>query len=179
MQAGLEGLGGSRLHVTVNDRGFVHDVRGEISPGADARVQSALDSAARALEDAMIPLPAEALGAGAKFRVERARTINGVALAETLLVELVGAPGGHAELKVVVTQRARPQSVEVPGGASMALGEYSARGKGQWTLSPGAAPGTVGRTRLRVSSAGKLATGSRTTTMATTSRLQIRVNSVE
>lgn len=106
------GLKGSAI---VDTRGFNRDARMEMPAGMDPQMKQMMDGTMKGMEQMSSPLPAEAVGKGAKWELYQTIEQNGMKVNQVTLFELVEIDGDQGTLAVKVTQKADRQKVSAPG----------------------------------------------------------------
>jgi len=134
MDADLKKVRGS---ATMNTRGATHGSSMDISNVSDPRLTQMLGSLATSLDSVTIPLPEEAVGAGARWESRQTIHSNGFQVYQKTLWELVAVEGKSVKLKTTVEQMAPPQpmnSPAMPAGADVSLSKFTGGGGGTVTL---------------------------------------------
>ncbi|HXU80354.1 MAG TPA: hypothetical protein VN914_03085 [Polyangia bacterium] len=132
-----EGLGkivGMAMEADVTARGFARNVKVTMPPGTPPDMMSMADSMRQATQQATAPLPAEAVGTGARWKVVAQVDTGGFVLQQTSLMTLEQREEGRIVLAAAVEQTANPQPLKTPGlppGASASLDSYSGSGQGK------------------------------------------------
>ncbi|MCB9507457.1 MAG: hypothetical protein H6700_00215 [Myxococcales bacterium] len=136
MQQALAGMGTITGQMTMDDRGNVSASSVDLS-GVDPAMRQQLESTVKSVEQALVPLPVEPVGPGARWAATVAVSANGVALEQTATYTVVAIEGRTARLRVDISQRADAQALAVPGmpeGASAELLSYSGSGSSEVSL---------------------------------------------
>jgi hypothetical protein len=133
----FEGLTGE---VRLTARGVVREARfaplREVGPEADR----ALADLQRALSRSAAPLPAEAVGPGARWEVASDVEVGGLGLSQLVRTELVGfepardGGGERVRLAVEIEQRAGRQALDVPGRPSGSVWLIELEGRSSGTV---------------------------------------------
>jgi hypothetical protein len=134
MDADLKKVRGS---ATMNTHGATHGSSMDISNLSDPRLTQMLGSLATSLDSVNIPLPEEAVGAGARWESRQTIHSNGFQVYQKTLWELVAVEGKSVKLKTTVEQMAPPQpmnSPAMPAGADVSLSKFTGGGGGTVTL---------------------------------------------
>lgn len=85
-------------------------------------------------EQLSVPLPAEAVGKGAKWRVFSASNFNGINVNNIVTYELTGLQDGVVTLNSSIEQQASPQKLtwpQLPAGATLTLKSFVGQGGGE------------------------------------------------
>ncbi len=168
--AKLAGLGG---HAVITNRGFQREVHIRALPGADPSLRQLVQGMQQATQHIALPLPAEPVGAGARWTFSTPMTEGGVKLTHTATYDLVGIAADVIDCKLTVTQTAAKQKVQSPLGQSVQLLLMDAQGTGTKRLRLDRLAPLLSDTDVR--STVKMDTGAKTTmTMQTTMKLAIR-----
>jgi hypothetical protein len=134
MDADLKKVHGS---ATMNTRGATHGSSMDLSNVSDPRLNQMLGSLSTSLDSVTIPLPEEAVGAGARWESRQTIQSNGFQVYQKTLWELVAVEGKSVKLKTTVEQMAPPQpmnSPSMPAGADVSLSKFTGGGGGTVTL---------------------------------------------
>ncbi|WP_373536875.1 DUF6263 family protein [Microcoleus sp.] len=120
---------------------FIMDSRGASKGGsftlpeeADNNTKQMVQNMSKSLQQLASPLPAEAVGKGAKWRISFPSNVSGMNLNQTATYELIGLQDGVATLKTSVEQQANPQSLtlpQLPAGSTMAIKSFASQGQGE------------------------------------------------
>jgi Family of unknown function (DUF6263) len=137
MRSQLEKIKGLSGSVVVNDRGETISGNFAVPKNADATTRQMVNQLSQSIDQFSAPVPAAAVGVGAKWRVVTTPTMNGIKLQQTATYELVQLQKGVATLNVAVEQQASPQAVSFPGlptGSKLMLKSLNGQGQGQTKL---------------------------------------------
>lgn len=120
---------------------FIMDSRGAnkggdfiLPEGADNNLKQMVQNMSKSLQQLASPLPAEAVGKGAKWRISFPSNVSGMNLNQTATYELMDLQDGVATLKTTVEQQANPQNLtlpQLPAGSTMALKSFASQGQGE------------------------------------------------
>ena len=91
----------------------------------------------KSLEQLASPLPAEAVGKGAKWRVSSSSDFMGMNVNNIATYELAGWQDGVASLNVSIEQQANPQNItspQLPPGTTLTLKSLASQGRGAATM---------------------------------------------
>jgi len=136
----LIGLSGS---IVVNSRGQTKSTRINLPPELDPTAKQIFEQLSTSLDQFYAPLPEEAVGTGARWRVSQELNVNGIQLTQSAIYELVSNQDNVLELMVLVEQEALPQTVTLPNipalpvGATLELRSLSSQGEGEMTFGLG------------------------------------------
>ncbi|NJL90630.1 MAG: hypothetical protein HC916_13225 [Coleofasciculaceae cyanobacterium SM2_1_6] len=136
----LIGLNGS---IVVNSRGQTKSTQINIPPELDPTAKEIFEQFSTSLDQFYAPLPEEAVGIGARWRVSEDLNVNGIQLTQSAIYELVSNQNNVLELMVLVEQEALPQAVtlpsipDLPAGATLELRSLSSQGEGEMTFGLG------------------------------------------
>ncbi len=109
----MDGTGGWAL---VTSRGLTKRSVYEIPHDVPPEVAQTMESVRQAVQQIATPLPAEAVGVGAKWETVSSVKTQLVKLTQTARYQLVESSGDRGALKIEVTQTAPSQIVAIPGG---------------------------------------------------------------
>ncbi len=120
---------------------FIMDNRGAHKGGsftlpkdADNSVKQIVENMSKSLQQLASPLPAEAVGKGAKWRISFPSNVSGMNVNQTAIYELMDLQDGVATLKTTVEQQANPQNLtlpQLPAGSTMAVKSFVSQGQGE------------------------------------------------
>lgn len=160
--ARAEGMAGSAV---IDSRGFNRDLVMKLPAGMPPQMEQMMDgAAAQGIDRMSTPLPAEAVGQGARWKLHQTIVQNGVELRQETLFELVELDGDRCKLKAAVTQTGDQQPMIVPGMPAGAVELLSLRSAGTGEIE-------IDLARLVPNST--LTLGSEYTTQITTDGLQV------
>lgn len=130
----LVGLNGSYIS---DNRGQVKSGNFVVPEGSDPLTQQLFDQISNSLDQFSSPVPAEAIGKGAKWRVTSSLNFAGINLSQSTVYELVNLQDNVATINVILEQNASGQNLTLPGmpeGAALTLKSLSSQGQGQMTM---------------------------------------------
>ena len=117
----------------VSNRGVARSMKLNTEKVANPQLQQTLSSTMSSIENLSMPLPEEAVGAGARWEVRHSLSAGGMFQVQKGTYELVSADGKAASLKVATEQSAPPQVIAPPGlppGAQVSLQKLTGQGHG-------------------------------------------------
>jgi len=115
MRKGLDSLVGAAAVVSIDERGFQHELSLGLPGGLGPELTQFMEAARIALGDLALPLPDEAIGVGAKWQVERTLDQGGVAVKEKTYYELIAAEGTRVQVRTRTVQSAEGQRAALAG----------------------------------------------------------------
>lgn len=117
---------------TMSNRGVSKKVDVTAPPTADPQTRQTLDQMKEGMSNIGSPLPEEAVGAGAKWELDRTIKSEGLNVDQKEGYELVSADGDHLNLKFTLAQKASNQKVQnaALGNIQMNLVDMTANGTG-------------------------------------------------
>jgi hypothetical protein len=137
----------SSIKSTIGIKGsFITDNRGSykgggiiVPEGTETKAKQMLQQMSKSLEQLSTPLPAEAVGKGAKWRVISGSDFTGINLNNIATYELTDLQDGTVALNVSIEQQANPQNVtspQLPAGTTLTLKSLASSGRGSvaWRL---------------------------------------------
>ncbi|MEG5136547.1 MULTISPECIES: hypothetical protein [unclassified Microcoleus] len=101
---------------------------------ADNNFKQMVQNMSKSLHQLASPLPTEAVGKGAKWRISFPSNAGGMNVNQTAIYELIGLQDGVATLKTSVEQQANPQNLtlpQLPAGSTMAIKSFASQGQGE------------------------------------------------
>ena len=133
MKAALGNISGMSGEGRMTDRGIVKSVEMKKSAGSNPQQAQTLEQLKESVTSALVPLPEESVGSGAKWEHRTKLKSQGMTVDQVTTVELVSVDGDRLELKIAVTQNAANQKIESPAmpGMKMDLIKLTTTGKGQ------------------------------------------------
>ncbi len=129
VQQALDSAKGMTGTATVDTRGFNRDIDVKLPPGLPAQMQQMMQGMNKGLDQMSSPLPAEPVGAGARWRVKQVIEQSGMKLNQVLTFELVELHGDTGKLKVKLSQSAEKQTINA-SGMQAELVSYNGSGSG-------------------------------------------------
>lgn len=128
---------GARTRIVTDRRGQVLEAEFSYPETIPPELRFEIQGFEDAVRELAIPLPAEPIGIGAKWRVSKAASLGGVVVEKVSTYVLVGRVGSRLELRVSSDGSAAPQVVAFPGlppGAQVTLEWLDLRGEGKTYL---------------------------------------------
>jgi hypothetical protein len=128
--AGMKGVGGTG---TVTSRGISKGAEIKAPEGADPQVSQFVEQMKETMSRVALPLPEEAIGAGAKWEVKMPIKSQGITLSQTATYELVAVEDERGTAKTSVTQTASNQKIQNPmmPGTKVDLTRLTGKGTGE------------------------------------------------
>jgi len=104
-----------------------------LDPGSRQLLQQIADS----FQQLTVPLPQGAVGIGAQWRATQSLNLNGIALTQTVLYEIVNLQGNAVTVKATVDQQAPPQELQLGQPADIAINllQLASQGSSTFTFS--------------------------------------------
>jgi hypothetical protein len=136
MRSTLKSMVGVKGSFIMDNRGFHKGGNFILPEGADNNLKQMVGQMSKSLEQLTSPLPAEAVGKGAKWRVSSSSDfIMNVNVISTY--ELASLQDGVASLNVSIEQQANPQNItapQLPPGTTLTLKSFASQGRGSATM---------------------------------------------
>ena len=135
MRKELAGIEGMRGHYVMTDRGVPEEVDLEIPSTASPNMQRTMKSTAEAMRQLSFPLPAEAVGPGARWSVTDELDSAGLHLEQTATYMLAGCDADKCTIDVEVSQRIMDPDFSPPGmpnGVTAKVSEFNSSGDGRY-----------------------------------------------
>ena len=123
MRKRLEQLSSLRGHVAMTSRGVVKEAGVEVAPGLDPEAAQVLQTMQQSMEQLSVPLPEEAVGVDAQWKMLQRVQGAGITLYQVAVFKVVRFEGTVATLAVTMEQYAPRQSMPLPGNAKGARAE--------------------------------------------------------
>jgi hypothetical protein len=139
---GMDGISG---YAVITNRGFTKEADFKLGPNIDPQLKELLDGMRQSLRQLAAPLPAEAVGKGARWETTTKLALNGMSLTQVATYDLVELSGDSAKLTVTMKQTAGRQTIQ-RNGVSVDLISLASSGAGDMTLDLGqliASPATI------------------------------------
>ncbi|MBD1815376.1 hypothetical protein [Microcoleus vaginatus] len=137
MRSALKNMVGVKGSFIMDNRGF-HKGGDIILPeGADNNVKQMVRQMSNSIEQLASPLPAEAVGKGAKWRVSSSSDFSGINVKDIATYELASWQDGVASMNVSIEQQANPQNItspQLPAGTTLTLKSFASQGRGAATM---------------------------------------------
>ena len=133
IQGLMQPMVGSKGSGIVTNRGFSKKSEFEIPENLSPMLRSMLDGMKDSINQLSSPVPGEAVGLGAKWRVVQNVNSNGILVKQTIDHEVTAIDEKGATTKFTLTQEAEPQEVKNPGlppGISVKLDSIDTKGSG-------------------------------------------------
>ena len=115
IRAELAGTEGMRISYVLTDRGVAHDMQVDIPSTASPNMRETMKRAADTMRQLSFPLPAEAVGPGARWSVTDGVTAAGLALSQTAEYEFHGCDERGCSFAFGLTQRVTDPDFAPPG----------------------------------------------------------------
>ena len=115
MRDGMKPFVGYRVTVVMDDRGRVLDTDASEPEGLPAEVEQLVQQLNQQLATVVIPLPEEAVGKGARWKVTTPVKVSGIEVEQTSTATLVELSDGIPVLRTELDQAAEPGPAELPG----------------------------------------------------------------
>ncbi len=133
LKAQLGALEKLRGRDEVDPRGVVQSIKMEFEGSKDPQLEQIASSMEQNFGQLGAPFPEEAIGVGAKWRVQTRLEQMGFRLDQTATYKLVSVDGDKGKLEIVIAQKAPKGKLQLPGmppGASADLESMTGNGKG-------------------------------------------------
>lgn len=133
MRTVLSGLAGLTGSATVSDRGVTRAFRLNTDRLKDPRMKEAMGQITSSLDDLSIPLPAEAVGAGARWEARQVVLSDGIHVFQKAVFDLESLEGPAVVLRSALEQHAPTQMMSsdgLPSGMKMRLDNLTGSGEG-------------------------------------------------
>jgi hypothetical protein len=137
LRATLKPMIGTTGSGIITNRGFSKMNQVNVPDGVAAPIKQMLDGMQESLNQLSLPLPAEPVGLGAKWRVIQNLNINGMNLTQTYINEITRVDREGFDYRVTVSQEAKPQEVKnpmFPPGTTIMLDSLTSDGQGTSTV---------------------------------------------
>ena len=137
MRSALKSMVGMKGSFIMDNRGFHKGGNFILPEGADNNLKQMVRQMSKSIEQLTSPLPAEAVGKGAKWRVSSSSDFSGIKVNDISTYELASWQDGVASVNVSVEQQANPQNItspQLPRGTTLTLKSLASQGRGATTM---------------------------------------------
>ncbi len=137
MRSTLKSMVGMKGSFIMDNRGFNKGGKFILPEGADNNLKQMVRQMSKSLEQVASPLPAEAVGKGAKWRVSSSSDFSGIKVNDISTYELASWQDGVASVNVSIEQQANPQNItspQLPPGTTLTLKSLASQGRGSTTM---------------------------------------------
>jgi hypothetical protein len=137
MRSTLKSMVGMKGSFIMDNRGFNKGGNFILPEGADNNLKQMVRQMSKSLEQVASPLPAEAVGKGAKWRVSSSSDFSGIKVNDISTYELASWQDGVASVNVSIEQQANPQNItspQLPAGTTLTLKSLASQGRGATTM---------------------------------------------
>jgi len=137
MRSTLKNMVGMKGSFIMDNRGFNKGGSFILPEGADNNLKQMVRQMSKSLEQVASPLPAEAVGKGAKWRVTSSSDFSGIKVNDISTYELASWQDGVASVNVSMEQQANPQNItspQLPAGTTLTLKSLASQGRGATTM---------------------------------------------
>lgn len=137
MRSALKNMVGVKGSFIMDNRGFNKGGDIILPEGADNNVKQMVRQMSNSIEQLASPLPAEAVGKGAKWRVSSSSDFSGINVKDIATYELASWQDGVASMNVSIEQQANPQNItspQLPPGTTLTLKSFASQGRGAATM---------------------------------------------
>ncbi|HEY9600447.1 MAG TPA: hypothetical protein V6C85_02475 [Allocoleopsis sp.] len=127
----IVGLKGTSI---VDNRGQIKSGNIDLPEASDPITNQLFKQISNSLAQSSSPLPQEAIGIGAKWRVASQLNVGGINLSQNTIYELVALKDNVATFNVSLEQQAQSQKLNLPGmpaGATFTIKSLKSQGQGQ------------------------------------------------
>ncbi|MCL1466156.1 DUF6263 family protein [Argonema galeatum] len=137
MRTQMKKMVGFNGTVIVDERGQTKESRFNFTPEIEESSKRSIQQMSNSIEQLSSPLPKEAIGPGAKWRVSGLLSLNGMNITQTTTYELVNIQGNVATIKSTVEQNAGSQNLSsssMPAGTSLTVKSFTSQGQGEMKM---------------------------------------------
>lgn len=137
MQKMLEPMIGATGRGVVSNRGFTQEGEFDVPDGLNAQLKQMLAGMKDAMNRLSSPVPAEAIGQGAKWRVTQNMVANGMKITQTSTHQIKTIDTNGFDMLVTISQNAKPQEIQnpmLPAGTKLKLDSLQSSGSGNATI---------------------------------------------
>ncbi len=133
----LQGVTTLKGEAVVSPRGVVKKAAIDVSGIENPQLKQMMENLQRSLDQMSVPLPEQAVGQGAEWKVKQAIEQGGLRVFQTSTMKLASLEGDKVKLDVQVEQNAPQQTFSPPGmpsGASAQIDKLHTTGAGTTTV---------------------------------------------
>jgi uncharacterized protein DUF6263 len=133
MRPQVQAMKGLGINYWLNPKGRVRDVKIELPKGFPPAAQSLVEGLNQSFESMVAPLPAEAVGVGARWQVVSRMSASGADLLQSATYTLKAREGVKATLDVTTTQLSASDTLKAlgtPAGSVTRVKSFSSGGTG-------------------------------------------------
>ena len=112
ISSSMKSMVGTNGSAVINNRGFVQETKITIPEGVPAQIKQSMEGMQNAMSQLSMPLPAEPVGVGGKWRVVQNVNANGLHIKQTSVLEIKELNDRGFSMNVTVAQAAEPQEVK-------------------------------------------------------------------
>lgn len=137
MRSQIKKMVGLKGKLIMDSRGFNKGGNFILPPGSDNSFKQMVQQMSQSIDQLSAPLPTEAIGRGAKWRLSSSLNSNGINLNNIATYELMSFQDGVAILNGSLEQQAKPQTLNsplFPAGSSVNLKSLASQGRGESTI---------------------------------------------
>jgi hypothetical protein len=137
MRSALKSMVGMKGSFIMDNRGFHKGGNFILPEGADNNLKQMIERMSKSIEQLASPLPAEAVGKGAKWRVSSSYDFIGMNVNYIATYELASLQDGVASMNVGIELQANPQNItspQLPPGITLTLKSFASQGRGSGTI---------------------------------------------
>jgi hypothetical protein len=137
MRAQVKKLVGLRGSMIVDNQGNTKQANFNAPETLDPNTKKMVEQMVTSLKQLSSPVPSEAVGVGAKWKIPNSVTANGMTMNQSSTYELVDIKDNVASLQVSMEQQAGTQKINpqgLPPGASIDLKSMNSQGNGKLKL---------------------------------------------
>ncbi|AFY88882.1 DUF6263 family protein [Chroococcidiopsis thermalis] len=134
MRSQMKKMVGTSGSFIIDNRGQIQTAKFASSQKSDANLKQFSEQMSTSFDQMSSPLPQEAIGIGAKWRVTTTPSLLGMSVQQTITYELVNLKDNIATLNIWFEQHANPQKLTLPGipnGATVTLKSLESKGDGR------------------------------------------------
>ncbi|MDV2993925.1 MAG: hypothetical protein N4J56_003579 [Chroococcidiopsis sp. SAG 2025] len=134
MRSQMKKMVGTSGSFIIDNRGQIQTAKFASPQKSDANLKQFSEQMSTSFDQMSSPLPQQAIGIGAKWRVTTKPSLLGMSVKQTITYELVNLKDNIATLNMWFEQHANPQKLTLPGipnGATVTLKSLESKGDGR------------------------------------------------
>jgi hypothetical protein len=130
MKSSLASIRGMTGTGRISDHGIVQSLQMKLPPAADPQLSQTLSQMKDSLSSSVVPLPAAAVGRGAKWAYNTKLKSQGMTIDQTVTYELVSIAGDRITLHSTISQNAANQTIQNPAMPGLKVNLLKMTGNG-------------------------------------------------
>ncbi len=179
MRATLGAVKGLSETVKISSRGIKEESHLKAPPGASPQINQSAQQLLNSLSDLFVPLPEEAVGAGARWQATTHVKSQGMTIDQTSDNRLDSIQGGHLTVQATITEAASNQTISNPAMPAMKIhvARVAGKGAGKMTVDLARLLPQDGSVTMHTEVSMSMAAGGRRQSITATTDMQMEMHS--